>query len=820
MTPAPSPSEEAERLAAVAALDLAAAEPAFERLARLAAALAGVPLAHVAMMQADGVWRPGVGGRLTPRDISVTARAVLTDQLVWIEDARRDPAYADNPFVVGAPGVRFFAAAPIRLQDGVRPGAICVGGPEAKAFDPELAARLEDLAALVALDCDRRRDLRELERAEAQARSAERLLWAMVEAAPVALAMTDRDMRFVHVSQRWRADLGMEGAEVAGRSVRELFPEIHRRWGEVHQRCLAGESVHAEQIAMPLPGGRTMWVRCEITPWRDAGGEVGGLLMMTHDVSDIVRSLRQVERSERRLEMAVEIGDLLVWELDFARGALQLHGARPEDFFGRRPSFDELAPDIWACVHPGDRAEAVAQWDRHVAEGTPYRCDHRLAREDGVEVWVSSSCEMVRGEDGRIERLVGVFKNITAHKLGEIAAGQARDAAEAANQAKSEFLAHMSHEIRTPLNGVLGVAGALARTELGPRQREMVELIEDSANTLGCLLNDVLDLARIESGHLELKDDPFDLEDAVGVVAALFRAQARAKGLDFAVTVAPAARGGYRGDVVRLRQILANLLSNAVKFTERGGVAVRVEVARIEDGERLAITVRDTGVGIPADVKARLFRRFEQGDGSITRRFGGSGLGLAISRTLAQAMGGELAVESAPGLGSSFRLTVDLPRQAEGGDQEHARPEPAQSPALEDAAPPRVLLAEDNPANRRVVSLILEAVGAVLTCVENGAEAVAAAEAAAFDLVRLDLQMPVMDGLTAIRTIRLREAAAGLAPTPIYALTANALPEHVAASRAAGADHHLAKPISATALIDAVRAAVSVGAAREARRSA
>ena len=372
----------------------------------------------------------------------------------------------------------------------------------------------------------------------------------------------------------------------------------------------------------------------------------------------------------------------------------------------------------------------------------------------------------------------------------------ARDAAESASIAKSQFLANMSHEIRTPLNGVLGVTGALAKTDLSPGQKEMVELVAASATSLEALLSDILDLARVESGALQIRYEPFDLERSVRACASLFEAAADSKGLDLKVSIEPEAFGSYVGDVSRLRQILANLLSNAIKFTSEGGVML--DVVRAGD-EEIRFEVQDTGIGFTADTAARLFSRFEQGDGSITRRFGGSGLGLAISRTLAQAMGGDLAATSRPGVGSTFVLRLPLARSEA----------TAPAPSDEGAAPAvttglRVLLAEDHPTNRRVVELILDAVGVDLTCVENGAQAVAAFETQAFDLVLMDMQMPVMDGLTAIGVIRRAEAATGGVRAPIYVLTANAMPDHIAASLEAGADGHIAKPITPDRLLAVV----------------
>ena len=245
-----------------------------------------------------------------------------------------------------------------------------------------------------------------------------------------------------------------------------------------------------------------------------------------------------------------------------------------------------------------------------------------------------------------------------------------------------------------------------------------------------------------------------------------------------------------------MRQIVCNLLSNAVKFTEVGGVSLDVR-ARAR-GERLAVDliVSDTGIGFDAEFKRRLFSRFEQADGSITRRYGGTGLGLAVSQSLASLMGGAMNADSTPGAGSTFTLSLSLERAP-------AEQAPEAAP-VRMAAPARVLLAEDHPVNRKVVELILSAADVALTCVENGLEAVRAFEAAAYDVVLMDMQMPVMDGLTAIRRIRALEAERGASPTPIIALTANALPEHVAATQAAGADGHLSKPVRADALIDAV----------------
>ncbi|WP_298161560.1 ATP-binding protein [Brevundimonas sp.] len=394
--------------------------------------------------------------------------------------------------------------------------------------------------------------------------------------------------------------------------------------------------------------------------------------------------------------------------------------------------------------------------------------------------------------------IVTVVNDITDLKRDAKSLAEARDAAEAANRAKSEFLANMSHEIRTPLNGVIGLTQALARTDLNAGQREMLDLIQSSGHTLQTLLSDILDLARVESGRLEIADEVFDLNRAVNDAAQLYREPASDKGLQFFVEIEPEAAVWVRGDVVRLKQILTNLVSNAVKFTTTGFVSLTACVGKDRVGAPIMrFTVEDTGVGFDAAAKARLFTRFEQADGTITRRFGGTGLGLAICRQLADMMGGELDCESEPGGGSAFILTLPLIV----GEAPAAVVTPAAGTKDASARRLRVLVADDHPTNRKVVELILAQTPVDLVQAENGAEALDACRAQPFDVVLMDMQMPVMDGLTAVREIRLHELAMGRDRAPIVMLTANALPDHVAAAKAAGADRHLAKPFDAAELL-------------------
>ena len=532
---------------------------------------------------------------------------------------------------------------------------------------------------------------------------------------------------------------------------------------------------------------------------------------MSHDVSDVIHSLELAERSTKRLALALDIAEVLVYEVNFRTRTLRVDGAA-DTFFGGSLSYDDLARDMWITVHPEDRPAAVAAWQLHLQDGTPFRTEYRLNPPDGRLVWAFSAAELVYGEDGAVDGVLGVLKNITARKLSEVAIMRARDAAEAANRAKSEFLANMSHEIRTPLNGVMGVASALAQTPLTDAQAEMVGLIETSGQTLEAILADVLDLARVEAGRLELKAEPFDLGDCLKSAAALFRPAIEGKALGFDIDIAPEAQGAFVGDAVRVRQILCNLLSNAVKFTSAGRLGLKAAARDEARGRtRLTLTVSDTGIGFQPEVKARLFERFQQADGSITRRYGGTGLGLAISRALAEAMGGDLEAESTPGEGATFTLTLYLTRAAK-----PALPAPAAPSNLSHGErEPRVLLAEGHAINRKFVELLLGQVGVDLVSVENGAEAVEAAAAGSFDLILMDMQMPVMDGLTAIRAIRQDERARRAPPTPIWALSANALPEHIAASMAAGADGHLTKPVSGAALLQVLATACEQVETRE-----
>ena len=368
--------------------------------------------------------------------------------------------------------------------------------------------------------------------------------------------------------------------------------------------------------------------------------------------------------------------------------------------------------------------------------------------------------------------------------------------AQAASHAKGQFLANMSHEIRTPLNGVLAMAEVMAMDKLPKAQRERLDVIRQSGGLLLAVLNDVLDISKIEAGKLTLISEDFDLEEAIAPVRDTCGALAEKKGLAFAFEIAPAARGAWRADADRLRQILHNLVSNAVKFTPKGRVDVRFD---LDSEGALAITVADTGIGIPADKLPKLFEKFVQADNSATRAYGGTGLGLAICRELTQMMGGRIEVESAPGKGSTFAVTLPLPR----GETPVAEPEAP----VQDAEPDvmlRILAAEDNPTNQQVLSAVMAALGIDVEIVPDGATAVEAWRTGVYDLILMDIQMPVMDGIEAAKAIRKAERKRRRPRTPIVALTANALSHQVEEYLAAGMDGHISKPLEIAKLYDGI----------------
>jgi len=788
--------QEEARLSEIRLLDMAALQPKIDRLTRLARTVADVPHAYVVVVEADHAWQSEFEGKpagVVPREEAIASFIIAAGQTLYTPDARYFAKH--HPWVKGPPYVRFFCGAPIRLRNGVTIGAFCISSPEPRMPDETLIGFVEDMAALAADEIDSFRAHRNLAEAESEAQALQNQLRTFVLTAPVALAITDRDLRLMEVSPAWRMETGLHG-EVIGRSIPELFPQSYPQQRAWFRRALTGESMRAEKLLAIRPDGQQRWIRAELGPWRNSRGEVGGVVIMTNDITDMVSSLDRAERSEKRLKLAIEIANFMFYEVDGETKTLTVGGAH-DTFLDRALTYEELAANPWNAVHPEDRPAAMAEWARCMQAGVPLRTEYRMNRGDDKEVWAYAAAEVVFDDEGKPSRLLGVLKDITQRRKAELALVAARDAAEAANRAKSDFLANMSHEIRTPLNGILGVATALSQTTLTAAQREMVDLIQASGGALESILSDVLDFSRIEAGHLELRPERFHLEGCIRSAAALFEASALDKGLTFEVEVAREACAMFEGDAGRIRQILFNLLSNAVKFTHGGGITVQVE-AEEQDPETacVAIRVTDTGIGFDPEIKGRLFERFEQADASITRRFGGSGLGLAISRMLAAAMGGELDAISEPGRGSAFSFTLPLKRAAA---LKKARPAAQATPAPGQA--PRVLLAEDHAVNRRVVELILGAAGVDLTCVENGLEAVEAAQLGGFDLILMDMQMPEMDGLTAIRTIRARERKKRLPRTHIWTLSANAMPEHVEASILAGANGHLAKPISAPALL-------------------
>jgi len=433
-------------------------------------------------------------------------------------------------------------------------------------------------------------------------------------------------------------------------------------------------------------------------------------------------------------------------------------------------------------VHPDDREATMAGVKAQIFDGDHRPIENRYVCKDGSLVrfaWTMSPS----GRD-----ILGVARDVTAEHEAAEALRRAKEAAEAASSAKSEFLATMSHEIRTPLNGVIGTAELLRTSALTPVQRGHVETIHESGQLLLTLLNDILDLSRIEAGKLAIEKRSFDLHHALTSAVELWAPVARAKGLKLECVLADFMPTTVEGDETRVRQIVSNLVSNAVKFTANGSVRLTAS----SEGGTVSIAVRDTGCGIDSDVLPKLFQKFSQGDASVTRRHGGTGLGLAICKHLAELMGGSIAVSSAPDQGSIFTVKLALPPVSASSARPPMNATPSTSRGL------HLLVAEDNAINRKLIEHMLEALGHACDFAEDGEQAVIRASERTYDAILMDVQMPVLDGISAARKIR---AVPGpTAATRIIAVTANAMTGDKEKYLAAGMDGYISKPVSLTEL--------------------
>jgi two-component system CheB/CheR fusion protein len=629
----------------------------------------------------------------------------------------------------------------------------------------------------------------------------------LFDQAPAVIAIFEGpEHRYLYSNPTNDAALGHRPA--LGRTVREVVPELAATdiFDRLDTVFRTGEpSLETEfEATLPLDGGE-MQTRCYrqlLQPWFDATGAVGGVMAFAQDVTGEVMLRRRLEESRTRLQkvqdtlaafVALTTPEGIVLEAN--RTALERGGLTAEDVIGK-PFWEARwwawSPDVQARLR-----DAI----HRAAGGETVRYEETVALAGDTRVLIDFSLTPIRDAAGVVTELVPSAIDITERRAAETALRSALGAAREADQAKSRFLATMSHEIRTPLNGILGMVEVLARDLGDARHRGMLDVIRDSGATLLHLVNDLLDLSRIEAGALEFEIAPFRPADVLGHVETMLRPTALEKGLGFSSALDDPGAVPL-GDAHRLSQILSNIVSNAVKFTDRGEVAVMAFVAATG---HLRFEVRDTGIGMTPEQIDRVFEEFAQADGSTTRRFGGAGLGLAIARRLVTMFGGEIAIDSTPGAGTTVRVSIPFLRADRPVRAVEETGSAAEAGSL---AGIRVLAVDDIATNRLILGAMLQAGGAEAAIVETGADFLDAFESGAFDVLLIDISMPEMDGIAVIEAVRSMEARTGAPRTSALACTASVMPDEVRRYRARGYDGVIAKPVSPRSIARGIREAI------------
>ncbi len=538
------------------------------------------------------------------------------------------------------------------------------------------------------------------------------------------------------------------------------------------------------------------------TPLLDKDGKWIGSIEISADITERRRGERALRESEAKFRTLAEAMPQIVWMAQ-PDGSKTYFNQRWLDYTGL--SLEEsLGPGWLNAIHPDDRQSTMEAWSMAVDTGRVLERETRLRKADGSFHWMLVRALRLYDSAGNIVSWLGTCTDIEVLKQAETALQRAREAAEAASQAKSDFLANISHELRTPMNGIIGFTELALATELTGELREYLGIVKSSSDHLLSLLNDILDFSKTQANELRFETLTFRLRETIDKALQPFALEAGRKKVTFAWEVMPDVPDELTGDPTRLRQILVNLVANAIKFTEQGGVAVRVEVLHKREADViLHFSVRDTGIGIPTEKQGIVFEPFTQADTSTTRKYGGTGLGLTIAARLVKMMGGRLRLESTEGAGSKFDFNLGFSCQPAAPALPERRC--ADGPILAAAGQRtwRILLAEDNIVNQRVVARLLEKQGYTVEVASTGRDALALLSQQAFDLVLMDIQMPDIDGFQATAAIRERERTSGK-HLPILALTAHAMAGDRERCIKAGMDDYISKPIQPSDLWGAV----------------
>ena len=612
---------------------------------------------------------------------------------------------------------------------------------------------------------------------------------AAMEHSPIGTALVGLDGGWLWVNSAICDTLGYSRDELRAVTFQDIThpDDLDADIGHVGRLLRGDVSAYQMDKRYVRKDGSTVWCSLAVTLVRGADGKADYFISTVQDISE--RKALELERAvlTERLTLATHAGGVGVWDWDIATNAL-IWDERMFELYGIDRA---VAPDYSTfldAVDPDHRERVDGLLKAAIDGSARYDTEFPIQLPDGETRQLRALAEVEHDAAGRPVRMIGTNWDVTEHR-------RLVSLAEQAARSKSEFLATISHELRTPLNSIIGFSRLVlddegrGETPLPATARRYVELVRDASTTLHAIVDDVLDYSRIEAGGFELAPAPFQLRQMVENAIEIVRAGAEQRGLALSLTIGEEVPRLVIGDHNRLRQILLNLMGNAIKFTASGGVEVSVA---LDPDSAIRWAVRDTGIGIAPDKQHLLFKRFSQVDQSIARRFGGSGLGLAICERLASAMGGTIGVDSAPGEGSCFWFTTSFPEvatlTAEPSPETSTRARPPRT-----VAPQRILLAEDFELNQLLAVALLEKAGHEVIVVANGSEALERVQAERFDLVLMDVQMPVMDGIEATR--RIRALGGGFRALPIIALTANVMPDDIARFRDNGMDDHIGKPI-------------------------